>query len=92
MGIVMDRHRAGLLNKISKTGFALNELALFLNTHPTDMQALRHYEFYQKKHEELTREYESRYGPLTRKMTPGSDMWTWIEGPWPWEKEYNEEI
>ena len=88
----MERNRAVLLNKILKTGFVLNDLALYLDTHPTDMNALRHYEFYQKKHEELTREYESRYGLLTRKMTAGSDRWAWIDGPWPWEKEYNEEV
>jgi len=95
MGIVgmgMERSRAVLLNKISKAGFVLNDLALYLDTHPTDINALRHYEFYQKKHSELTREYESRYNSLTRKMTGNSDRWTWTDGPWPWEKEYNEEI
>ena len=85
----MERNRAILLKKISKSGFFLNDLALFLNTHPTNAQALRHYEFYQKKHDELTREYEKAYGPLTRKMT--SDRWNWLDGPWPWENEYNEE-
>ena len=88
----MERNRAVLLNKILKTGFVLNDLALYLDTHPTDMNALRHYEFYQKKHEELTREYESRYGALTRKMTNDSNKWTWLDGPWPWEREYNEEV
>ena len=81
-----------LSQRISKAGFALNDLALFLNTHPSSVQAFRQYEFYQKKHEELTREYENRYGPLTRKITSNSDRWTWIDGPWPWEREYNEEI
>jgi spore coat protein JB len=89
----MDRNRLVLLNKISKTGFVLGELHLFLNTHPTDMNALKHYEFYQKKHEELTKEYESAYGPLTPKMINCPDRWNWIDGPWPWEREfYDEEI
>jgi len=93
MGVMgMERNRAILLNKISKAGFVLNELALYLDTHPTDMNAIRHYEFYQKKHEEFTREYENKYGLLTRKMTNNSDRWTWCDGPWPWEKEFNEEI
>jgi len=87
----MDRNRAILLNKISKTGFILYDIHLFLDTHPTDYQALRYYEIYQKKLDELKREYEKRYGPLTPKMTDGSDRWNWIDGPWPWEREYNEE-
>lgn len=92
IGSGMDRNRKMLLNKISKAGFVLNELALFLDTHPTDMNALRHYEFYQKKHDELVMEYENRYGPLTRKIVNNSNMWSWVEGPWPWENECNEEV
>jgi len=88
----MDRNRLELLNKISKTGFVLGELHLFLNTHPMDINALKHYEFYQKKHEELTKEYERIYGPLTPKLTDHCDKWNWCDGPWPWEREYNEEI
>ena len=90
MFIGIERNRAVLLDKISKAGFVLNDLALYLDTHPTDMNALRHYEYYQRKHEEFIREYESRYSPLTRKMTTSS--WTWLDGPWPWERELNEEI
>ena len=92
MELKMERNRAVLLRKISKAGFVLNELALFLDTHPADMNALRHYEYYQKRHGELTGEYENKYGPLTRKITNNSDRWTWIDGPWPWENEYNEEV
>jgi len=88
----MDRNRAVLLNKISKAAFALNDLALYLDTHPTDANALRHYEFYQKKHGEFTKEYENRYGSLTRKLANNSNIWTWTDGPWPWEREYNEEV
>ena len=33
----------------------------------------------------LKAEYESTYGPLTKK----SDMntWSWVNSPWPWETE-----
>ena len=89
----MDGNRNLLLKKISRAGFVLNDLALFLDTHPSNVQALRHYEFYQKKHESLTHEYERMYGPLTRKMTVGGqDRWDWIDGPWPWEREFYEEV
>ena len=89
----MDRNRAVLLSKISKAGFVLNDLALFLDTHPYDINALRNYEYYYKRHDELTGEYENKYGPLTRNMSNGSpDRWVWTDGPWPWEREYNEEI
>ena len=88
----MERNRAVLMNRISKSAFALNDLALYLDTHPNDLNALKHYEFYQKKHEELTREYENKYGLITRKMSNNpNNRWTWCDGPWPWEREYNSE-
>ena len=95
IGNMAERNRAVMLNKISKAGFVLNDLALFLDTHPTDANALRYYGYYQKRHEDLTREYESRYGQLTRKMGSGPDClnrWTWTDGPWPWENEHNMEV
>ena len=89
----MERNRAVLLHKISKAGFVMGELVLYLDTHPADIHALRHFEFYRNKHDELTREYERRYGPLTAEAASGSETgrWNWIDGPWPWEREYNNE-
>ena len=86
-----DRNRAALMIKVSKAGFMLGDLHLYLDTHPTDMYALKHYEYYQNKYNTLKREYESRYGPLTPKLPAGADRWSWIDGPWPWENEFNEE-
>jgi spore coat protein JB len=86
----MDRNRAMLLNKISKTGFMLGDLHLYLDTHPACMNALRHYAYYQKQYTILVKEYESKYGPLTPKLTEGATRWNWIDGPWPWENEANE--
>jgi len=85
-----DRNRAMLLNKISKAGFMLGDLHLYLDTHPTDMHALKTYGYYQKRYEAMKAEYESRYGPLTPKLSEGSNRWDWIDGPWPWENEINE--
>lgn len=87
----MDRNRAMLLNKISRVGFVLYDLHLYLDTHPTDAHALRHYEYYQKKLDMIKTEYETRYGPLTPKLPEGSNRWSWIDGPWPWERECNED-
>ena len=88
----MDRNKNMLLKKITKADFMLNDLGLFLDTHPMNTHALKHYEFYQKKHDDLTKEYEKIYGPLTQKTVNNSNKWNWCDGPWPWEREYNEEI
>jgi len=80
--------KSKLRRKISKIEFVMHDIALFLDTHPKDMQAIKHYELYQGKLEELKKEYERVYG-ADKAIREGT--WTWIEGPWPWEREYNEE-
>jgi spore coat protein JB len=85
---MFDKNKNKLTRKISKVQFVLHDLHLYLDTHPKDMQAIKHYEFYENKLEELTKEYEHIYG--ADKAVRGN-AWTWIEGPWPWEREFNEE-
>ena len=86
----MDRNKSLLANKIKKTKFVLFELRLYLDTHPTDIHAINHYKHYENRLNELTKEYERMYGPLAPKFTNTGDRWIWCDGPWPWEREYNE--
>ena len=45
---------------------------------------------YRTKNDELTKQYEERFGPLT--SDSGSENnWEWVTGPWPWENEMNAE-
>ncbi|MCL2773257.1 MAG: spore coat protein CotJB [Oscillospiraceae bacterium] len=88
----MNRNRWALLNKISKTQFVLRDLGLFLDTHPQNISAIKNYEYYQSRFNELINEYEKMYGSLTPKLSDSSERWTWCDGPWPWETEYNEEM
>ena len=84
---MFDKNKNKLTRKIGKLQFVLHDLHLYLDTHPRDMQAIKHYKFYQSKLEELSKEYERMYGD---KAMHG-DTWTWTEGPWPWERKFNEE-
>ena len=84
---MVDANKNKLTQKIAKIQFVMHDIALFLNTHPNDEQAIKHYEFYQSKLEELKNEYEKLYGP-PRTIRDGS--WIWTDGPWPWEREFNQ--
>jgi len=84
---MIDANKNKLTQKIAKIQFVLHDIALFLNTHPTDEQAIKHYEFYQTKFEELNNEYETLYGC---KRAISDDLWRWTDGPWPWEREFNQ--
>ncbi len=73
-----------MLNKIMALNFAINDLALYLDTHPTDNNAIRMHCEYSEKQIVLTEEYQKLYGPLTINFT--SNTWDWIDEPWPWER------
>lgn len=87
---MMNKYRMKLLDNISKCNFVLNDLKLYLDTHANDKQALRMYEKYQRQSHEMISEYQKTYGPLTAGLTNRTDNWNWIDGPWPWENQYNE--
>ena len=74
-----------LKRKLSAAYFALSEIALYLDTHPTDQIALDYYAQYKAIIMPLTKEYENKYGPLTMDQFSGGSYWTWIQDPWPWD-------
>lgn len=82
----MDRHT--VLNTLRAEDFVVYEAALYLNTHPCDKAALEYFKEHRDHATRLRAEYESQYGPLTMNAVQG-DSWSWINGPWPWEKEAN---
>ena len=76
--------RKRLLCEIRSLSFAINDLALYLDTHPEDQSAIRMHSEYSEKQINLTAEYQRLYGPLTINFT--SNSWDWIDEPWPWER------
>ena len=74
-----------LMNKIMQYEFTANELVLFLDTHPQDMKALEMHEAVSEKLKKLKSAYNKNFGPLTANDASGSNCWSWIENPWPWE-------
>lgn len=80
--------RDELLKKLTAMDFYLIDLQLYLNTHPTDSEALNIYNNMVKEAKELREEYQRMYGMLTANST--SKMpWQWIENPWPWQHSFN---
>ncbi|MCH5198658.1 MAG: spore coat protein CotJB [Oscillospiraceae bacterium] len=77
-------NREKLLRCLSQVQFALWELHLYLNTHPTDMEAIALHEQYEIKLLKLRDEFEEKYGPLTANVGEGVD---WLKNPWPWDIE-----
>ena len=64
--------------------FAIDELGLYLTTHPDDRQALELYWSYIRLGREGRTKYEESNGPLLQTdITEGS--FRWLDDPWPWD-------
>ena len=81
-----DRH--AMLNMLRAEDFVVYEAALYLNCHPCDKEALEYFKCHRDTAAKLRQEYEAAFGPLTINAV-NCDDWSWINHPWPWEKEAN---
>ena len=80
--------RKDLLQWINVVSFAIDDVKLFLDTHPCDQTALAYFQEYSRMRNEALKEYAKYYGPLTIDTAAEScaDRWNWINEPWPWQE------
>ena len=77
-------------NDLQTLAFAVHELALYLDTHREDADALEMYRSYQNMYCKLRDSYEKANGPLNHLRGEGK-TYQWLEEPWPWEYMKNSE-
>lgn len=71
-----------LLLKIYQYDFALNDLSLYLDLHPEDVDTYRVFKKYTEELREYVDMYEKKYGPMELDNSQYSN-YMWDEGPWP---------
>lgn len=76
-----------LMDVIYKTSFAVNDIQLFLDSHPDCSEALAYFHEHNDIRNAALKEYSRRFGPLTIETAcEGShNYWAWLQGKWPWE-------
>ena len=79
------------LSELQTMAFVIQELALYLDTHRNDMEALEVYRAFQKMYHDAKMTYQKQYGPLTH-GTPVDGPYRWLDDPWPWEYAGNKEV
>lgn len=79
------------LAELQTMAFAINELALYLDTHMDDKEALKMYRMYQKMYAEGKKKYETAYGPLNH-LSESNGKYRWLDDPWPWEYAAHQEV
>ena len=83
-GVSMNMTEEAMRKQVYETGFALDDIILYLDTHPMDMNAMNYYRFMRQANEEAVRAYEQMFGPQMADSVMG-DTWSWLDNPWPWE-------
>ncbi len=76
--------------ELQTLAFAIQELALYLDTHREDQEALELYQAYQQMYHKGMMEYSRRCGPMNHR-TPSEGEYRWLDDPWPWEYCANKE-
>ena len=81
--------RQQLMARINEVSFAVNDMNLYLDTHPCDEKALVYCRELVQERKKLLKEYAEIYGPLTIDSTVWTEesVWKWMEQPFPWETE-----
>ncbi len=89
----MIRNRESALKELQEVAFRMYDIALFLDTHPSDDCALAEYKSALNKYNSMAANFEKLYGPLKMSSIEDCDTeWKWIKGPWPWEPSKNEGV
>ena len=79
------------LTELQAITFAIQELALYLDTHRQDKETIELYQNYQKLYKEGMKKYEKLCGPLNH-LSETDGEYKWLNDPWPWEYAKNREV
>lgn len=84
--------REDMLLQIQKVSFVVDDVRLYMDTHPKDVQGLALLKTMIQRRKELLKEYALQFYPLTMdcmadiyENDPDSECYCWQNGPIPWE-------
>lgn len=83
----MNKDKYESMKKLQAISFVLDDLRLFLDTHPFDKEALASYEKYKNERKQVLQDYETSFGPVLAYCVNDEAQWSWVNTPWPWEGE-----
>jgi spore coat protein JB len=78
-----------LMKRLQICDFTLDEMGLYLDTHPDDICGLEYFKKYQLLKQQALLDYISKFGPIDSENYVYEDRYTWVDNPWPWELEGN---
>ena len=73
-----------LQRDLDTVSFSMDELRLFLDTHPECKEALDYFKSLSEKRENILSKY-SQIAQMEGYAASSACDWNWISSPWPWE-------
>lgn len=80
------------MTELQALNFAVQDLALYLDTHRDDREALELYRSYQRMYAQCLMEYKKKHGPMNHRGESDAECYDWLDDPWPWEYCKNKEV
>ncbi len=84
-----SRNQGALFEEIRALSFVMDELRLYLDTHPKSSEALRFFLETEEKRKGLLADYTAQYGPIDSYDINDDGTWSWLNEPMPWKAEAN---
>jgi len=72
------------LNELQALEFVVKELALYLDTHSDDEEALYVFKHYVALEETARKALMDTHGPFFLSEAAMGDTYSWVQDPWPW--------
>ena len=92
MGMVNQKEKnVTPLTELQTLNFAIQELALYLDTHRDDKEATELYQAYQKMYHKAIMERSAAGDPMNH-FCPSEGPYRWVDDPWPWDYAANKEV
>lgn len=92
MGMVNQKEKSNSpLHQLQAMHFAITELGLYLDTHSNDEEATELFNQYVEQYADALQQYEKRYGSTTQMGAALTGKYEWLNGPWPWDYQANQE-
>ena len=74
-----------MMMKITELSFVIDELRLFLDTHPDCTEAMVMWNEIQRQRAAVVADFEAQFGPLGSYGTVDCGEWSRTQGYWPWQ-------
>ena len=83
-------NKENMMRKLCMLDFMATDLHLYLDTHPTNRDAIAEYNKVNETAAQIREDYEKLHGPLcSYRSFSAENHWSWLSEHCPWECEYN---